>query len=103
VKLLLENWREYLTEEKIGRAEQYIKHAALNLGIAARQGKNILVADDGRTESVKELAKALYYTLVRPWTHHTDEELQSMADKTVRKWFDCGYMESDEQYEEECL
>ena len=101
MKLLLENWRKYLNEEDIGRSEQYIKHAALNLGIAARQGNKLISGDEDA--KLKELAKALYYTLVRPWTHHTDEELQSMANNTVLKWFECGYMESDEQYEEECL
>jgi hypothetical protein len=101
MKLLMENWRQYLNEEDIGRPEQYIKHAALNLGIAARQGKKLISGDEDA--KLKELAKALYYTLVRPWTHHTDEELQDLARLKVRKWFDCGYMESDEQYKEECL
>ena len=102
MKLLLENWREYLNEEEdIGRIEQYVKHAALNLGMAARQGKGLISGDEDA--KLKELAKDLYYTLVRPWTHHTDEDLQSMAKNTVLKWFECGYMESEKQYEEECL
>ena len=101
MKLLFENWRKFLNEENIGRSEQYIKHAALNLGIAAREGKKLISGEEDA--KLKELTKALYYTLVRPWTHHTNEELQSMAKNTVWKWFQCGYMENDEQYEEECL
>ena len=101
MKLLFENWRKFLNEENIGRSEQYIKHAALNLGIAAREGKKLISGEENA--ELKELTKALYYALVRPWTHHTDEELQSMAKNTVWKWFECGYMENDEQYEEECL
>ena len=102
MKLLLENWRKYLNEEEdIGRTEQYIKHAALNLGMAARRGKGLISGDEDA--KLKELAKDLYYTLVRPWTHHTEDELRGLAKNTVWKWFECGYMESDEQYEEECL
>tara|TARA_R110000824_G_scaffold20300_4_gene76751 strand:- start:3600 stop:3908 length:309 start_codon:yes stop_codon:yes gene_type:complete len=102
MKLLLENWRKYLNEEEdISRTEQYIKHAALNLGMAARQGKGLISGDEDA--KFKELVTDLYYTLVRPWTHHDDEELQDLAKNTVWKWFKCGYMEGDEQYEEECL
>ena len=102
MKLLLENWREYLSEEEdISRTEQYVKHAALNLGMAVRQGKKLISGDEDA--KLKELADALYYTLVRPWTHHTEDELRGLAQHTVWKWFKCGHMESDEQYEEECL
>ena len=102
MKLLLENWRIYLRgKEDTSRTEQYIKHAALNLGMAVRQGKGLISGDEDA--KLKELAKDLYYTLVRPWTHHTEDELRGLAKNTVLKWFECGYMEDDEQYEEECL
>ena len=102
MKLLLENWRKYLNEEEdISRIEQYVKHAALNLGMAARQGRGLISGDEDA--NLKELAKDLYYTLVRPWTHHTEDELRGLAKNTVLKWFKCGYMKSDEQYEEECV
>jgi hypothetical protein len=88
-------------EEGLSRTEQYVKHAALNLGMAVRQGKGLISGD--KDAKLKELVKDLYYTLVPPWTHHVDEELQDLAKNTVWKWFECGYMKNDEQYEEECL
>ena len=53
MKLLMENWRNFLNEEDIGRSEQYIKHAALNLGMAARQGKKLISGD--KNAKLKEL------------------------------------------------
>ena len=101
MKLLIENWRKYLNEEDISRTEQYIKHAALNAGMVAR---NIVGArDKNLMHRLKEIFNDFYYTIVPPWTHHSDEELQSMKKNTAWKWFKCGYMENDEQYEEECL
>jgi len=101
MKLLLENWRKYLNEEEdISQIEQYVKHAALNLGIAVGLGKKLISGDPDA--KLKELADALYYTLVRPWTHHTEDELRGLAKNTVLKWFECGYMD-DDQYKDECL
>ena len=99
MKLLLENWREYLKEEDISQTEEYIKHTALNLGMVARN----LVGphDKNLKDRLKEIFNDLYYAAIPPRTHHTKEDLQSMSDRSAWKWFLCGYMD-DEQYEEEC-
>ena len=60
MKLLFENWRNFLNEEEIGRSEQYIKHAALNLGIAARQGKKLISGDRCKIKRIGE--GSLLYT-----------------------------------------
>ena len=99
MKLLLENWREYLKEEDISRTEEYVKHTALNLGMVAR---NLVGRHDKNLKvRLKEIFNDLYYAAIPPRTHHTKEDLQSMSDRSAWKWFLCGYMD-DEQYEEEC-
>jgi hypothetical protein len=110
MSLLREYIRETLLVEEISRAEQYVKHAALNLGMVYRNLKNMPFKhpkEEDVPDSIKrrlsELANDLYYTVLPPWTHHTDEDLQSMAKHTVWKYFLCGAMESDEEYEKECL
>ncbi|MAE81101.1 MAG: hypothetical protein CMB80_00085 [Flammeovirgaceae bacterium] len=110
MKLLREYIRKMLLVEKISRTEQYIKHAALNLGMVARNvigffKKHPEEKDlpDSIRRRLAELQNDFKYTVLPPWTHHTDEDLQDMAKHTVWKYFPCGYMESDEEYEKECL
>ena len=119
MKITRNQLREIIREElnspneeniAIGRGEAYIKHAALNLGMVYKNLKNLPVKhpqEDSIVASIKrrlgELQNDLKYTVLPPWTHHTEEELKDLERNTVLKWFECGAMESDEDYERECL
>ena len=99
MKLLLENWREYLKEEDLSQTAKYLKHTALNLGMVAR---NLVGPHDKNLKvRLKEIFNDLYYAAIPPWTHHTEEDLQSMSGRSAWDWFLCGYMD-DEQYKEKC-
>jgi len=87
-------------KESIGSVEKYVKHTALNLGMVAR---NLAFLDKKSLRARLEgLANELYYAIIPPWTHHSNEELQDMVRHTVWKWFMCGFA-SDEEYSEKCL
>lgn len=90
------------SEDKISWFEKYTKHAALNAGQAARAiiGGSY---DKSSKERLMEFFTNFYYAIIPPWTHHTEEDLQSMSINTVREWFLCGYMESEDEYKEKCL
>jgi hypothetical protein len=86
--------------------EQYIKHFALNFG-QALQGiryffshpdvdrlsprgslKHILFSARLRS---KRVANDLFFALVPPHWHHTQEELQAMSGIPTLRWFQYGY------------
>jgi hypothetical protein len=102
MKLLLENWRKYLNEEEdLSRTAKYLKHTALNLGMVARNLVGPQASDKDLKVRLEEIFNDLYYAAIPPWTHHTEEDLQSMSGRSAWEWFLCGYM-SDEQYKEKC-
>jgi len=93
----------------IGRGEAYIKHAALNLGMVYKNLKNMTTKhpqEDSIVASIKrrlgELQNDFKYTVLPPWTHHTEEDLKDLERNSVLKWFECGAM-SDEDYKRKCL
>ena len=70
MKLLLENWREYLKEEDISRTEEYVKHTALNLGMVARN----LVGRHDKNLKVR-LEEIFNEGLEKRWRRHIDNAL----------------------------
>ena len=91
------------SKDKMSWFEKYINHTALNAGQAAR----VIIGpyDKSLKERLMELFNNFYYAAIPPWTHHTEEEMEAarMMGLTAWEWFLCGYMASDEEYEEKCL
>jgi gamma-glutamylcyclotransferase (GGCT)/AIG2-like uncharacterized protein YtfP len=93
----------FASKDRMSSFKKYINHTALNAGQAAR----VIIGpyDKSLRERLMELFNNFYYAAIPPWTHHTEEEMEAarMMGLTAWEWFLCGYMASDEEYEEKCL
>jgi len=87
-------------------AKEYARHAALNLGQAARDVRYFFnhpdadkIAPEGTplhvassvTSRVPSLAGNLYYAALPPGLHHTPEDLAGVNAATAKEWFMNGY------------
>jgi hypothetical protein len=86
--------------------EEYIKHFALNLG-QALQGVRYLFSHPDTDEAAsrgtimhailsaglrsKRIVTDLFFALIPPHWHHSQEELSSMRRTPILRWFQYGY------------
>ena len=98
MKLLLENWRKYVSDETL--IESYMgdwaKHSTLNLGQVARHLRYFFdLPDTPRLQAAKERAKLIFndliYAVLPPQTHHTPEEIEELTGYSYRELLKMGY------------
>ena len=98
MKLLLENWRQYISDEAL--IESYMgdwaKHSTLNIGQVIRHLRYFFdLPDTPKLQAAKERAKFilndLIYAVLPPQTHHTPEEIEELTGYSYPELLKLGY------------
>ena len=98
MKLLMENWRQYVSSETL--IESYMgdwaKHSTLNIGQVARHLRYFFdLPDTPRLQAAKERAKFIFndliYAVLPPQVHHTPEEVEELTGYSYPELFKMGY------------